>query len=70
MEAQVRRLEEYAQAMSSLQRLEDQPGPGASGWRFSDLRAQMESEMGILLAAGKPWLDAPLEGGRRWTWSG
>lgn len=44
MDAQVRRLEDYAQAMSSLQRLEDQPVRRA--WvRFDDLRAQMESEM-------------------------
>ena len=58
MEAQVRRLEDYVQAMSSLQRLEDQPVRRA--WvRFSDLRAQMESEMDILLAGRQAVLDAP-----------
>lgn len=62
MEAQVRRLEDYVQAMSSLQRLEDQPVRRA--WvRFSDLRAQMESEMDILLAGRQTVLDAPGEGG-------
>lgn len=62
MEAQVRRLEDYVQAMSSLQRLEDQPVRRA--WvRFSDLRAQMESEMNILLAGRQTVLDAPGEGG-------
>ena len=62
MEAQVRRLEDYVQAMSSLQRLEDQPVRRA--WvRFSDLRAQMESEMDILLTDRQAVLDAPLEGG-------
>ena len=61
MEAQVRRLEDYVQAMSSLQRLEDQPVRRA--WvRFSDLRAQMESEMDILLAGRQTVLDAPAEG--------
>ena len=62
MEAQVRRLEDYVQAMSSLQRLEDQPVRRA--WvRFSDLRAQMESGMDILLAGRQTVLDAPGEGG-------
>lgn len=62
MEAQVRRLEDYVQAMSSLQRLEDQPVRRA--WvRFSDLRAQMESEMDILLAGRQTVLDAPGDGG-------
>lgn len=62
MEAQVRRLEDYVQAMSSLQRLEDQPVRRA--WVcFSDLRAQMESEMDILLAGRQTVLDAPGEGG-------
>ena len=62
MEAQVRRLEDYVQAMSSLHRLEDQPVRRA--WvRFSDLRAQMESEMDILLAGRQTVLDAPGEGG-------
>ena len=62
MEAQVRRLEDYVQAMSSLQRLEDQPVRRV--WvRFSDLRTQMESEMSILLAGRQAVLDAPGEGG-------
>ena len=62
MDAQVRRLEDYAQAMSSLQRLEDQPVRRA--WvRFDDLRAQMESEMTVLLKDRQAVLDAPREGG-------
>lgn len=62
MDAQVRRLEDYAQAMSSLQRLEDQPVRRA--WvRFNDLRAQMESEMTVLLKDRQAVLDAPREGG-------
>ena len=61
MEAQVRRLEDYVQAMSSLRRLEDQPVRRVRV-RFSDLRAQMESEMGILLEGRQAVLDAPAEG--------
>lgn len=48
--------------MSSLQRLEDQPVRRA--WvRFDDLRAQMESEMTVLLKDRQAVLDAPREGG-------
>lgn len=61
MEAQVRRLEDYVQAMSSLRRLEDQPVRRVRV-RFSDLRVQMESEMGILLEGRQAVLDAPAEG--------
>lgn len=61
MDAQVGRLETYVEAMSSLRRLEDQP-VRRGRVDLGALRAQMQSELNILLPHKRTELHAPQSG--------